>query len=246
MKPYFLSALVLFVLLIPTAFIFAQSSYVPMVTLPRLDANSQSTEQYVRALFLLSIAAAAILAFIKIIFGGVKWMLSDVITDKQSARNDIKGAVFGLLIVLVAVVVLDTINPELTKLNILSNAPALGLEVEPQRFGQVQSACGIDPNSEACCISKGGGVSRPAPGSSTFTCNLGEVIPIPTQGDSGIDSYNCQSVGYLWDPVSEQCRQRPALRAPVPDHIDGDDSFCSGHGIGAYYDAATNECVIPQ
>jgi len=248
MKPYFFSALLFVTLLIPAAFVLAQTSYVPMVTLPRLDANAQSTEQYVRALFLLSIAAAAILAFIKIIFGGVKWMLSDVITDKQSARNDIKGAIFGLLIVLAAVVVLDTINPQLTMLNILSNAPALGLSVEQQRVAQVQSACGIDPNSESCCISKGGTISRPTSG--TFTCNLGEVVPIPSTDNSEIDRYNCErQMGYVWDPTSGQCRQRPAARIPVPSHAGGDGAgFCNSpvFAPGTTYDPATNECVVPQ
>jgi len=99
--------------------------YKPIVEIPRLDPNTQSAEEYVRALFYLSISLAAILAFVKILFGGVKWMLSDVVTDKQSAKKDIWGAILGLLIVLAAVLVLDTINPNLTQFNILGNAPAL-------------------------------------------------------------------------------------------------------------------------
>lgn len=100
--------------------------YQPIVELPRLDPDSQSAEEYVQALFFLSIAAAAILAFIKIMYAGIKWMLSDVVTDKQSAKKDIWGALFGLAIVLSAVLVLTTINPNLVRLNIFGDAPQIG------------------------------------------------------------------------------------------------------------------------
>jgi hypothetical protein len=76
----------------------AQLHYEPLVELPRLDPNTQSTEQYVNALYLLAITIAALLAVVKIIFGGVKWMLSDVVTDKSAAKKDIRGALLGLLI----------------------------------------------------------------------------------------------------------------------------------------------------
>lgn len=125
MKVIFSLVIVVATLIIPAAFVFAEVKYIPMVGLPRLDPNAQTTEQYVQALFFLSIAAAAMLAFIKILFGGVKWMLSDVITDKASAKKDIQGAIFGLLIVLSAYVVLNTINPQLLELNILQSAPSL-------------------------------------------------------------------------------------------------------------------------
>lgn len=99
--------------------------YTPIVQIPNIDPNVQDTQQYIRALYMLSISAAALLAVIKIIFGGVKWMLSDVVTDKSAAVKDIRGALFGLLIVIGAVLILGTINPALLNLNIFNNAPAL-------------------------------------------------------------------------------------------------------------------------
>ncbi len=112
------------------------SVYKPLVQIPGLDANSQSTSQYVEALYILSITVAAFLAVVKIIFGGVKWMLSDVVTDKSAAKKDIWGAIIGLLIVLSAVLILNTINPQLKELNFLQNAPGVattlgGGEEEP-------------------------------------------------------------------------------------------------------------------
>jgi hypothetical protein len=100
-------------------------TYEPVVKLPYLDADSSSTQEYVNALYMLAIMVAALLAVVKIIFGGVKWMFSDVVTDKSAAKKDIWGAILGLLIVLAAVIVLETINPNLAKLKFLNNAPGI-------------------------------------------------------------------------------------------------------------------------
>lgn len=121
--------------------------YEPVVQIPGLDPNTQGTDQYVNALYLLSITVAALLAVVKIIFGGVKWMLSDVVTDKSSAKKDIWGAILGLLIVLSAVLILNTINKDLTKLNFLENASplsiTLGQHMPPPRTAADQCPDGM-------------------------------------------------------------------------------------------------------
>lgn len=100
--------------------------YTPIVGIPGVDSNALSTEGYVTALYRLSITVACLLALYKIIFGGVKWALSDVVTDKGDAKKDIKSALLGLLIVLSAVLILNTINPNLTQLNIFGEgAPSI-------------------------------------------------------------------------------------------------------------------------
>lgn len=103
-----------------------QYGYQPIVGIPGVDSNALSTEGYVTALYKLAITVACLLALYKIIFGGVKWALSDVITTKGEAIKDIKGALLGLLIVLSAVLILNTINPNLTQLNIFGEgAPSI-------------------------------------------------------------------------------------------------------------------------
>jgi hypothetical protein len=103
----------------------APSSYTPIVSIPGIDGGSLSTEEYLRALYYLAITVAALLAVYKIMMGGIKWMFSGIATQKEEAKKDIWGAIVGLLIVLVAVVVLQTININLTTLNVLGNAPSL-------------------------------------------------------------------------------------------------------------------------
>ncbi len=103
------------------------NTYTPLVGVPGLEAGKGfSTEQYVNALYYLSITVAGLLAVVQIIYGGVEWTFSDAFTEKSSAKTRIQGALLGLLIILSAVLILNTINPNLTILNIFGNAPDSG------------------------------------------------------------------------------------------------------------------------
>jgi len=131
--------------------VFAQEnglSYTPVVQIPGLDPNTQDTQQYVNALYLLAVTIAALLAVVKIIFGGVKWMLSDIVTDKASAKKDIQGAIFGLLIVLGTVLILNTIDPNLTRLNFLENATPLNVNLKTPDGGTSTPVTPIEPGTQ--------------------------------------------------------------------------------------------------
>lgn len=98
---------------------FAQVvGYTPLIGIPGITDNGITFESYINALYALSISIAALLAVIKIIIAGMKWMLSDVVTSKGEAIEDIKGAVFGLIVVISAVLILTVINPQLTRTQI--------------------------------------------------------------------------------------------------------------------------------
>lgn len=98
----------------------AEGDFVPLVGIPGLKTGTTpSLTGYLNALYIASISIAAFLAVIKIIFAGVKYMLTDVVTTKGDAKKDIKGALLGLLIVIGAVLILNTINPNLTYLDVL-------------------------------------------------------------------------------------------------------------------------------
>ncbi len=110
-KTYYLWLFV--ILLIPTVS-FAVVDIKYLVGIPGIDNPSLSLNDYINALYALSISVAALLAVIKIIIAGVKWMLSDIVTSKQEAKSDIWGATLGLLLVISAVLILGVINPQLT------------------------------------------------------------------------------------------------------------------------------------
>ncbi len=107
----FLSLIIFVVLILPTV---SFAEFVPLVGIPGVSADADFST-YINTLYALSISIAGLLAVIKIIIAGVKWMLSDVVTSKQEAKSDIQGALFGLLVVISAVLVLNIINPQLTK-----------------------------------------------------------------------------------------------------------------------------------
>jgi hypothetical protein len=135
--------------------------------LPGLENVSDlTTQQYIDALFVIAIVTASILAVFKLIWAGVQYMLSEVVTSKQKAKDDIRGALLGLLIILGAVTLLNTINPNLTNLNFLRNATTV---TPAQRVGGSRQ------------------VEAPTP---TPTCTDGRT-PSCNQNEFGIQECTC-------------------------------------------------------
>lgn len=107
--------------------------FVPLVGIPFVDTTTNITlSQYANALYIAAISLGAVLAVLKIILAGVKYMLTDVITDKSQAKKDIWGALLGLIIMIGAVLILNTVNPEITSLKALQLD---GLTIVPQDHG---------------------------------------------------------------------------------------------------------------
>lgn len=98
--------------------VLAQVSFRPLVGIPGLDPNA-NFNSYINALYGLAISVAALIAVIKIIIAGVKYMLTDVVSSKGAAKEDIQSALFGLLIIAAAYLILNQINPQLTTSKLL-------------------------------------------------------------------------------------------------------------------------------
>ncbi|MEY2665398.1 MAG: hypothetical protein RLZZ480_503, partial [Candidatus Parcubacteria bacterium] len=90
--PIILVAIILYVPLIADA----QRT---LVELPDLK-NDPSFDKYINLLYKISISLAALLAVVKIMIAGAKYMLTDVVTSKSEAKSDIKGALLGLLLII--------------------------------------------------------------------------------------------------------------------------------------------------
>lgn len=117
-----LKLLPLCILAVP-ALVFAQAEYLPLVGIPGVSTDSSvNFDQYLQAVYATSISLAALLAVIKIVIAGVKWMTTDIVSSKSAAKSDIQGAVLGLVIILGAVLILYIINP---------NIGAVSLEFTP-------------------------------------------------------------------------------------------------------------------
>ncbi|MAZ30075.1 hypothetical protein CL655_02205 [bacterium] len=96
-----------------------KEGFVPLIGIPGLDSSGYTTENYVNIIYVLAISTAAFIAVLRLILAGLKYMITDVVPQKQQAKDDIRTALVGLLIVLGAVLILNTINPQLTRLSAL-------------------------------------------------------------------------------------------------------------------------------
>ena len=94
-------------------------AFIPLVGIPGINGNEPGLEMYINAIYRLAISLAALLAVVKIVIAGAKYMLDDIVTHKEEAKQDIWGALMGLLVIIAAVVILNTINSDLTKTNLL-------------------------------------------------------------------------------------------------------------------------------
>jgi hypothetical protein len=101
------------------------SGFVPLVGIPGLG-NQPTFDSYIDALYALAISVAALIAVIQLVIGGAQYMMDDLITSKSAAKERIKNALIGLLIIIAAALILTTINSNLTNLDI--NAPVINVD----------------------------------------------------------------------------------------------------------------------
>ncbi|MDP3874995.1 MAG: pilin [bacterium] len=105
---------------IPT---FAQTDYKLLAPIPLSGVGAAPTETtvagpYIKGIFTLIIAIAGGLAVVKIIFGGIQYMSTDAFEGKSEAKTTIQNAIWGLLLVIGAWLILYTINPKLVEFNL--------------------------------------------------------------------------------------------------------------------------------
>ena len=89
---------------------------------------------YLPGIFNLSIGIAAVLAFVMITYGGILYMTTDAISGKTQGREYITNALWGLLLVIGAYVILYTINPQILNFNLILEKPKI---VAPEAGAEV-------------------------------------------------------------------------------------------------------------
>lgn len=77
-----------------------------------------STATYIPGLFRLMIALATGLAVLMLIFAGIKYISTDAFSGKESAKENIENALWGLLLAMSAWLIVYTINPNLVKFDL--------------------------------------------------------------------------------------------------------------------------------
>ena len=188
--------LFVFVLLIAPVVTLAQ--FKPLVGIPGISDPNTDFNTYINTLYFISISVAGLVAVIKIIIAGVKWMLSDLVTSKQDAKSDIQGALIGLLIIISAVLILEVINPQLTQTKLflapvdtvpstgsgsvpLATAPKAPLPPPVLPINKEEINCVVTPSgydcttAEAACEAKNGDPESIFMTVNKISCVLGEV-----------------------------------------------------------------------
>jgi len=113
---YFLTFFCSLLVMAPT---LALAQYTELVNIPGVGGGeTDGFDGYINAVYAMFISIAALLAVVKIIVAGVKYMFTDIAPQKTSAKNDIQGALLGLVVVLAAVLILTVINPDLTNFDL--------------------------------------------------------------------------------------------------------------------------------
>jgi len=97
-------------------------SYTLISPLPGIGDSVSTSEpggavNYLNNIFTLFISIIAVLGVIKLMICGFQYMTSEAISSKEAAKKCMTGVFGGLFLVLISVLVLQTINPNLTQLN---------------------------------------------------------------------------------------------------------------------------------
>jgi hypothetical protein len=120
-------------------------TYVPLVGIPGItDTEGLTLAEYINAIYLFTISVGALIGVVKISMAGVKYSMSDVITDKASAKKDIVGVLLGLAILLIPFIVLNTIYPGLTNLDVLKLNDADKLPIDKSKAGSGTATTSAD------------------------------------------------------------------------------------------------------
>ena len=98
--------------------------------------SAASLSWFLTNIFKIAIAVGAILAVLRIAYGGFVWMTTDAVGAKQNARTIIQNAALGLILLLAVVVILERINPNLLNVSLFLSQATEGGESRTGSFSR--------------------------------------------------------------------------------------------------------------
>lgn len=156
--------------------------FTPEIDIPNLFSGQQNVTgttigEYIRAVYVYFVWVVGVLAVIMVMWGAIKWVgAAGNPVQISSARETITNAVIGIIIALTSVVILNTINPDLTTFNGL-----VVKKVDPcvlNYINEVAKASGDIVEADQCTINGGlaGDPTQACSQSSGCLNNLNELI----------------------------------------------------------------------
>ena len=119
--------------------------YTPLEPLPFVYNANSSVNQVkdfpaiINGFFKLVLAFGAVFAVVTLVFYGISYMTSEVAGKKAEAKNRVQAALFGLILLLGAYIILNTINPQLLKINLFLptvTSPGASPPVDKGKYNQ--------------------------------------------------------------------------------------------------------------
>lgn len=194
------------------------SPYIPLVGLPGLPVEgAKSIPEYINQVYLLVIGIGALAGVLRIAWAGVKYSLSDVVTEKSEAKHDITGVLMGLAILLVPFAVLSTINPDLVNLNVLQNVEKINTDVsatDANYIGENSFVCTTPECQNSCRTNQRGAIVK-KDGVDTCKYNKANIFRPARVVPKGTDTKNyisCRRSGKIYDTITSQCTDRTDSR----------------------------------
>jgi hypothetical protein len=221
---------VITMILLPTMLVLAED-YTLLAPLPGLETvpENNALGVYIPFVFKLLIGLSAAAAVLMIVYGGIQYMTTDAIMKKEEGKKQIQNAVFGLVLVISAWLILNTINPGLLKfdLNIESITTKSGPEghwpSSPNWFsnGKITTSC---PG----CATSGGLTYNISPANlAKFDCQnckpFGSDIPFGGNTNTNVDVEMSTKLSALNNGLKQQDVSWQVTEAfpPVVNHASG-------------------------
>jgi len=130
-------------------------TFIPLERVPGIEYDPNNLSGYFNDVFRVGVGVAAFLAVIMLMLGGFQYLTSDIPGQKSDGKERMSGAILGLLLILLSVVLLNVINPDITGLKLfipnIKTPPAdpAPAPAEPPPTGAAPAPAEPPPTDEA-------------------------------------------------------------------------------------------------
>ena len=110
--------MILWALSSPVALSAAPISYVPLQPVPGVPVGNADFKTYLIAGFKIGISVAGILSVLMLVVAGFQYATTDAFTGKEESKNKMTKVVYGLVLILVSYILLNTVNKDTVSLKL--------------------------------------------------------------------------------------------------------------------------------
>ena len=93
-------------------------NYVPLQPVPGVPAGNADFKTYLIAGFKIGISVAGILSVLMLVVAGFQYATTDAFTGKEESKNKMTKVVYGLVLILVSYILLNTVNKDTVSLKL--------------------------------------------------------------------------------------------------------------------------------